>query len=568
MIAAWILYALLVGILVGGGAMVLETLMRPHRLPTRWIWAGAMLLSLFWPLGHFLWKTLARAAPVGPLPDPSRVVALEPLAVQVTPESFLRALDGPIVLGWIVASALLLTLFVLLILRTQRLQKRWPGDEAGGRRVLISDDWGPAVVGFLNPQIVLPEWCRELDQDTLRLILDHEAEHMRAGDLRLLLSVGVLPLLLPWSFPLWWQLARLRLAVEGDCDLRVLKRNPHRTRPYLELLLKVGGRLPRGQALAAMLSEPEETLERRIRIMTMPFPKKPWARGVLLTCVGGALVAVACWTPGPTDVRDLEDTILPAVTEPAPEEVAHQDISATPTFTPFTVRPDIRNREEVARALEREYPPLLRGAGIGGSVQVWFFIDETGQVQRVVLNETSGHEALDEAALRVAATIAFTPALNRDRQVPVWISLPITFTASAGRDRPSAAVTGVSPQSRVEPPPAPTRVVSTEDIGAAPTFTPFTVRPDIRNRDEVARALEREYPPLLRDAGISGSVQVWFLIDETGQVRRTIVNRSSGHEALDEAALRVAAAIQFTPALNRDTPVTVWISLPITFTTR
>ena len=112
---------------------------------------------------------------------------------------------------------------------------------------------------------------------------------------------------------------------------------------------------------------------------------------------------------------------------PPPSEVA-TDLSETPSFTPYTVRPDIKNRAAVARAMEREYPPLLRDAGIGGTVNVWFFIDEEGEVVRSLVNESSGHKALDDAALKVADIIEFTPALNRDKRVPVWISLPITFT--------------------------------------------------------------------------------------------------------------------------------------------
>ena len=157
--------------------------------------------------------------------------------------------------------------------------------------------------------------------------------------------------------------------------------------------------------------------------MTMPFPKKPWARGILLTVVGGFLVAVACWAPSPTDIQE-EDA--EAVSLGDAEVVQGEE--ETPTFTPFTVRPDIRNRSEVVAALEREYPPLLRDAGIGGTIDVWFFIDETGRVIRTLVDKSSGHRALDDAALIVASVIQFTPALNRDKRVPVWISLPITFT--------------------------------------------------------------------------------------------------------------------------------------------
>ena len=78
--------------------------------------------------------------------------------------------------------------------------------------------------------------------------------------------------------------------------------------------------------------------------------------------------------------------------------------------------------------LEREYPPLLRDAGIGGSVVVWFYINAEGTVEEFLVKESSGHAAMDAAALKVADIIEFTPALNRDKRVPVWISWGITFT--------------------------------------------------------------------------------------------------------------------------------------------
>jgi protein TonB len=98
-----------------------------------------------------------------------------------------------------------------------------------------------------------------------------------------------------------------------------------------------------------------------------------------------------------------------------------------PAFTPFTLAPTLTNRAEVGDALTREYPPLLRDAGIGGRVLVWFFIDENGAVQGNRLVETSGHAALDEAALKVASVMRFTAAKNRDKNVPVWVQIPITF---------------------------------------------------------------------------------------------------------------------------------------------
>jgi periplasmic protein TonB len=96
-------------------------------------------------------------------------------------------------------------------------------------------------------------------------------------------------------------------------------------------------------------------------------------------------------------------------------------------FTPMTVRPQLRNAADVARALERNYPGMLRDAGIGGTVSIWFHIDVEGRVQATRLVESSGYDALDQAALRVADVMRFSPAYNLDQRVAVWVAIPIAF---------------------------------------------------------------------------------------------------------------------------------------------
>ena len=112
---------------------------------------------------------------------------------------------------------------------------------------------------------------------------------------------------------------------------------------------------------------------------------------------------------------------------PPPTGEGEADLSAAPVFTPMTVRPEIRNRSEVEAALMRLYPPVLRNAGIGGTVVVWFFITEDGIVQDKRVSRSSGQIQFDEAALKVADVFRFSPALNRDQRVQVWIAVPITF---------------------------------------------------------------------------------------------------------------------------------------------
>lgn len=142
--------------------------------------------------------------------------------------------------------------------------------------------------------------------------------------------------------------------------------------------------------------------------------------------------------PGPPVVGDVDadvtipnntnlyDTHQPLPAPPAADRAAAREIDA---FMPRDVEPVLRNVGDVQRLLERTYPPLLRDAGIGGTAIVWFFIDETGAVRETRLNSSSGRTALDRAALAAAKEMKFRPAQLRGRAVPVWVSIPIVFTA-------------------------------------------------------------------------------------------------------------------------------------------
>lgn len=111
---------------------------------------------------------------------------------------------------------------------------------------------------------------------------------------------------------------------------------------------------------------------------------------------------------------------------PPPSDASR--IGDQPVFTPYTVRPEIKNRREASRIVERYYPKLLKDAGIGGRVMIWVFIDTNGIVKNAQVQQESGNSALDDAALKAAREFEFTPALNRDKKVPVWVAIPITFS--------------------------------------------------------------------------------------------------------------------------------------------
>lgn len=70
---------------------------------------------------------------------------------------------------------------------------------------------------------------------------------------------------------------------------------------------------------------------------------------------------------------------------------------------------------------------------------------------------------------------------------------------------------------------------------------------------------------MLREAGISGSVKLYIFVDESGNPAKSQVQKSSGYAQFDAAAAEVAHRMEFSPAMNRDKPVGVWIVQQIDF---
>ena len=88
--------------------------------------------------------------------------------------------------------------------------------------------------------------------------------------------------------------------------------------------------------------------------------------------------------------------------------------------------------------------------------------------------------------------------------------------------------------------------------------------PQLANRAEAQRALERTYPPLLRDAGVTGRTMVLLIIDEQGRVEPGSASvQETTHDAFRDAALRAVERFRFRPAKIQGKPVPVLIAIPI-----
>lgn len=108
-------------------------------------------------------------------------------------------------------------------------------------------------------------------------------------------------------------------------------------------------------------------------------------------------------------------------------------LAGQPTFTPFTQAAQPVNREEFEAAL-RDRPALEQDADAGHQERVgaWVLVDTEGRVVAVHLSEPSQQAALNEVAIRSLRLLEFTPAMNRDATIPVWIQMPLTFGPGGG----------------------------------------------------------------------------------------------------------------------------------------
>lgn len=74
-----------------------------------------------------------------------------------------------------------------------------------------------------------------------------------------------------------------------------------------------------------------------------------------------------------------------------------------------------------------------------------------------------------------------------------------------------------------------------------------------------------EYPERARREGREGTVLLRVLVDEEGGSRLLEVNRSSGFEPLDKAAVETVRRWRFHPARYGDKRVEAWVNVPIIF---
>lgn len=415
MILIWLIYAAFIATAAGAAALALDRAARALRRPTRLPWVAALLFSTVWP-AYVLARLVALDGRDGAAAGAVRLPPVLIVAGKAAVSALARHLpvvsdriSAVLLVMWVIVATALLGRILLGICSIHRQRQGWTAREVDGVPVLLSSATGPAVVGVFNPTIVVPEWTMALDPSLRRIVLQHELEHVRAHDTALRLLGALLTALMPWNIALWWQADRLALAIEVDCDARVLRTDARRER-YGLLLLAIAQRQSTPM-LAPALSEPTSHLERRITAMQHSIPRRPALVAIGLAIVATISLALACEAPSPN---------LP--TSPT------RSAQATAPNRPFVEFKLSKQATPEPGNAALHYPDALRAQGKPGTVLVQFVVDRTGAVNSSTMRVLESADPAFTAAVREALPkMRFQPAEVDGRAVGQLVPQPFMF---------------------------------------------------------------------------------------------------------------------------------------------
>lgn len=398
MIAHLMVYGLEVALWVGAAAWASERVAIWRRLPRRVGWAAAMVLSVTIPIVGIMLPPKTPPAPVlasEVTPDAPAVRSVPALAsVATLPVSSRTPVpdtrgstpinwEKPLATGWLLASAGLLVGFMVLTGRLRLAARSWRREQVAGQVVWVTESLGPAVYGFIDPVVLLPQWLLDAGNNELSVALGHERAHLAARDPALLLLGLIVIVILPWNIPLWWQLRRLRFAIEVDCDARVLNRGLT-PRDYGSALLAIGERGNAAPLGAVALTEPASQLLRRIQIMTSDLPKRSTGAVFATVVLALACVGVAAGTRAPASLNTASNRELP---RKLPVDTVYND-------------------PQVEALVRATYPQFFHGAGNTQPVLVTLFLNQDGSLYKGVFEEiaprpyvTISYQAFDDAGI-------------------------------------------------------------------------------------------------------------------------------------------------------------------------
>ena len=321
------LLCLAISVLVLLAAVAAHDVQRAANRAVRWVWFGTIVaivgLSVASPLRRTSPSNTRRATPsissaalattierkpsVRARWDQARNALTQPVSMALAnTQTWLRTLPTPVhrTIGLLcfLASIGTLSAFALSYWRVRRTLQQWPIQRVGDIDARIAPTAGPAVVGLAPSHIVLPAWLLSRSSEEQRLVVTHESEHVRAGDPWLLVFACGAAALMPWNPALWYALNRLRLAIELDCDRRVLRRGIPAA-SYGALLIDLSALRSSLPSAMPAFSCSGSYLERRLFAMTARPSRFSAPRRAVGALIAAAAFVTACESKLPTSAE-------------------------------------------------------------------------------------------------------------------------------------------------------------------------------------------------------------------------------------------------------------------------
>jgi beta-lactamase regulating signal transducer with metallopeptidase domain len=340
MMIAIMAYTVAVAAALTGVGLCLEHSAGLLGLPRRKVWMATMLLSIVFPIAAML-GTDEPAIPDGSSAGPtfaSDAPTLlrgtgQQLPTMTTHPKPIWQLAAPsdrqLMTMWVVGSSLFGVYLCGANLLLRRRAVNWQRTRVRGQEVLVSEVTGPALLGLLLPQIVVPRWLLRQSATVQDLILEHERQHIRTRDPILAVAGLLVIAAVPWNLLLWWQWRRMRQAMEIDCDARVLRTGVE-AQTYAEVLLAVTKRAIRMPPGTLAMSEPVASLERRIDCLVPSMAR----HAVLQTMAALGLAAASAGAALALDAPAL--TFLMPRAEAVVKAPVMHSAAALPTTAPKT----------------------------------------------------------------------------------------------------------------------------------------------------------------------------------------------------------------------------------------
>jgi protein TonB len=97
-----------------------------------------------------------------------------------------------------------------------------------------------------------------------------------------------------------------------------------------------------------------------------------------------------------------------------------------------------------------------------------------------------------------------------------------------------------------------------EDEAPPADYVPYEKAP------EAVKQVQPKYPDLATRAGLEGTVWVKIWVDKEGKPKKAVVQKSDA-EIFNQPATEAAMQWIFTPAMMKNGPVSVWVSIPFRF---